>query len=160
MGVQSALGRMEARAVLRLLVRADDMSAVLFMDDIYYSSHRDPALEEQVVREAKSVSDALDIPMYRAGDTIPGPSQPKHLSGGGLDGGGLESDGVGELSDSKAKVMILKLNTQNLGWLPTPKGVAMTIKFNTKCRRGGQPTVRTAATFNLFLQHVIHVSAV
>lgn len=47
-GVQSALDRMEARAVLRLLVRADNMAAVLFMDEIYYSSHRDAALEEQV----------------------------------------------------------------------------------------------------------------
>lgn len=97
---------MEARAVLRLLVRADNMSPVLFMDAIYYSSHSDPALEEQVVREAKSVSDTLDIPMYRAGDKISGPPQPKRLSEGGLNGGDAESDGVGDLSNSKAKVMI------------------------------------------------------
>lgn len=47
-GVQSALGRMEARAVLRLLLRADTMTPVLFMDEIYYSSHRDDELESQV----------------------------------------------------------------------------------------------------------------
>ena len=47
MGVQSALGRMEARAVLRLLLRADNMTAVLFRDEIYYSSQRDDALESQ-----------------------------------------------------------------------------------------------------------------
>lgn len=46
-GVQSALGRMEARAVLRLLLRADIMTPVLFMDEIYYSSHRDDELESQ-----------------------------------------------------------------------------------------------------------------
>lgn len=45
---------MEARAVLRLLLRCDDMSAVLFMDEIYYSSHPDEALEEQVAANPSS----------------------------------------------------------------------------------------------------------
>lgn len=48
-GVQSSKdGRMDARAVLRLLVRSDNKEAVLFMDNIYYSSNRDATLEQQV----------------------------------------------------------------------------------------------------------------
>lgn len=38
---------MDARAVLRLLVRSDTKEAVLFMDKIYYSSNRDATLERQ-----------------------------------------------------------------------------------------------------------------
>ncbi len=38
---------MDARAVLRLLVRSDNNEAVLFMDKIYYSSNHDPSLEQQ-----------------------------------------------------------------------------------------------------------------
>lgn len=52
-GVQSSNskgGRMDARAVLRLLVRSDNKEAVLFMDKIYYSSNRDATLEQQVRR--------------------------------------------------------------------------------------------------------------
>lgn len=54
-GVQSSNsnskgGRMEARAVLRLLVRSDNKEAVLFMDKIYFSSNRDATLEQQVRR--------------------------------------------------------------------------------------------------------------
>eukprot|EP00752_Nemacystus_decipiens_P004033 g3692.t1 len=66
-------GRMDARAVLRLLVRSDNKEAVLFMDKIYFSSNQDATLEQQVVEEAKSVSEALGIPLYRAGDTVPRP---------------------------------------------------------------------------------------
>lgn len=50
-GVQSSNskgGRMDARAVLRLLVRSDNKEAVLFMDKIYFSSNRDATLEQQV----------------------------------------------------------------------------------------------------------------
>lgn len=48
-GAQSSRGgRMDARAVLRLLVRSDNKEAVLFMDKIYYSSNHDPSLEQQV----------------------------------------------------------------------------------------------------------------
>lgn len=39
---------MDARAVLRMLVRSDNKEAVLFMDNIYYSSNRDASLERQV----------------------------------------------------------------------------------------------------------------
>ena len=42
---------MDARAVLRLLVRSDNKEAVLFMDKIYYSSNRDATLEQQVRRQ-------------------------------------------------------------------------------------------------------------
>lgn len=49
-GVRSALGRMEARAVLRLLLRVDDMSPVLYMETVYFASHADPALDRQVGR--------------------------------------------------------------------------------------------------------------
>lgn len=38
---------MDARAVLRLLVRGDNSEAVLFMDDIYFSANGNDALEEQ-----------------------------------------------------------------------------------------------------------------
>lgn len=38
---------MEARAVVRLLIRGDDLSPALYMETIYYSSHADPALERQ-----------------------------------------------------------------------------------------------------------------
>ncbi|CAM9888920.1 unnamed protein product [Ectocarpus sp. 6 AP-2014] len=73
-GVQSTRdGRMDARAVLRMLVRSDNKEAVLFMDKIYYSSNRDASLERQVIEEAKNVSDALGIPLFRAGDTVPRP---------------------------------------------------------------------------------------
>ena len=41
-------GRMDARAVLRLLVRSDNKEAVLFMDKIYFSSNPDATLEQQV----------------------------------------------------------------------------------------------------------------
>lgn len=41
---------MDARAVLRLLVRSDNEEVVLFLDKIYYSSNRDAALERQARR--------------------------------------------------------------------------------------------------------------
>lgn len=47
-GVQSESGRMEARAVLRLLLRQDNMTPVLFMDSVYYASNLDSSLEQQV----------------------------------------------------------------------------------------------------------------
>lgn len=47
-GVQSELGRMEARAVVRLLLREDNMTPVLFIDPVYYSTQPDAGLEEQV----------------------------------------------------------------------------------------------------------------
>ena len=47
-GVQSESGRMEARAVLRLLLRQDNMAPVLFMDSVYYASNQDSSLEGQV----------------------------------------------------------------------------------------------------------------
>eukprot|EP00903_Cladosiphon_okamuranus_P006600 g6447.t1 len=78
-GVQSSSskgGRMDARAVLRLLVRSDNKEAVLFLDKIYFSSNRDATLEKQVVEEAESVSEALGIPLYRAGDTVTRPFPP------------------------------------------------------------------------------------
>lgn len=55
-GVQSSSsrgGRMDARAVLRLLVRSDNKEAVLFMDKIYYSSNPDATLEQQVRRKGR-----------------------------------------------------------------------------------------------------------
>eukprot|EP00903_Cladosiphon_okamuranus_P013411 g12496.t1 len=70
-GVQSESGRMEARAVLRLLLRHDNMAPVLFMDSVYYASNPDSSLEDQVVAEAQSVSTAVGVPLYRAGDKIP-----------------------------------------------------------------------------------------
>ncbi|CAM9485171.1 unnamed protein product [Ectocarpus sp. 6 AP-2014] len=69
-GVQSESGRMEARAVLRLLLRQDNMTPVLFMDSVYYASNLDSSLEQQVAAEAQSVSEALGVPLYRAGDKI------------------------------------------------------------------------------------------
>ncbi|CAM9187780.1 unnamed protein product [Scytosiphon promiscuus] len=83
-GVQSSMGgRMDARAVLRLLVRSDTKEAVLFMDKIYYSSNRDATLERKVLEQAKSVSDDLGIPLFRAGDTVlrPPSSTPKEIHG-------------------------------------------------------------------------------
>lgn len=52
---RSSSGRMEARAVLRLLLRSDTMTAVLYMEDIYYSSNHDAVLEEQVSKWFYSV---------------------------------------------------------------------------------------------------------
>lgn len=46
--VQSTEGRTEARSVLRLLLRADTMSPVIFMDPIYYCSEYKAALEKKV----------------------------------------------------------------------------------------------------------------
>ncbi|CAM9675490.1 unnamed protein product [Choristocarpus tenellus] len=74
-GVQSAHGRMEARAVLRLLLRSDDMTPALYMDKIYYASHPDSALEEQVLLEAESISKALHVPLYQSEDKIPKPPE-------------------------------------------------------------------------------------
>lgn len=48
-GVRSDSGRMEARAVLRLLLRQDNMAPVLFMDSVYYASNQDSSLEQQVL---------------------------------------------------------------------------------------------------------------
>ncbi|CAM9148932.1 unnamed protein product, partial [Discosporangium mesarthrocarpum] len=67
-GVQSPSGCMEARSVLRLLLRSDSMAPALFMDQVYYASHPDPALEEQA--KAQSVSNALGVPLYRKNDNI------------------------------------------------------------------------------------------
>ena len=39
---------MEARAVLRLLLRHDNLAPVLFMDSIYYASNQDSSLEDRV----------------------------------------------------------------------------------------------------------------
>lgn len=52
-GVQSASGRMEARAVLRLLLRSDSMSPALFMDSVYYSTNPDTCLEQQASKPAR-----------------------------------------------------------------------------------------------------------
>lgn len=39
---------MEARAVIRLLLRSDSMTPALLMDPVYYSSNPEPVLEQQV----------------------------------------------------------------------------------------------------------------
>lgn len=52
--VQSESGRVEARAVVRLLLREDVMAPVLFMHPVFYSSHPCASLEEQVRGKAKA----------------------------------------------------------------------------------------------------------
>lgn len=48
-GARSLLGRMEARAVVRLLLREDDMTPVLYMETLYYATNPDPGLGLQVM---------------------------------------------------------------------------------------------------------------
>lgn len=60
-GVQSESGRMEARAVLRLLLRSDSMAPALFMDTIYYSTNPDTALEQQVGQRVAAAAAAAVV---------------------------------------------------------------------------------------------------
>lgn len=73
--VQSETGRMEARAVVRLLLREDVMAPVLFMDPVFYSSHPCASLEEQVRCVAKAAFSCLScvyfaLPRYAVAPMI------------------------------------------------------------------------------------------
>lgn len=69
-GVRSALGRMEARAVLRLLLRVDDMSPVLYMETVYFASHADPALDRQVGRSSCTSACRVELKRWWEGGVV------------------------------------------------------------------------------------------
>ncbi|CAN0429408.1 unnamed protein product, partial [Phaeothamnion confervicola] len=60
-------GRVEARAVARLLLRRDTMAPVLFCEEVYFASGASDALKRRVEEEAAELARAVGVPLYSIG---------------------------------------------------------------------------------------------
>ena len=70
--------RMQARAVLRLLIRSDDRSPMLLLEDMFFAARKtDPAADAQLTQniaaQAQAISARLQVPLCSKADALPSP---------------------------------------------------------------------------------------
>ena len=89
--VSNAAGAIGARALVRLLIRSDTLTPILFCDPIFYTAGPSPALHARMLEEARRLERHMRVPVVHAGSILPvldAPSAPSAPASRGEQGGG------------------------------------------------------------------------
>ena len=87
--VRDANGDLLARSIVRLLLRSDTLTPIIFCDPIFFHKRDTPELRSSLLAQAKALESHMRVPVVHAGSVLP------VLEGGSVGGGSVGGGGGG-----------------------------------------------------------------